>query len=209
MSRHRIPVRRSGAHWNAVAGAGAVALALVMSNQVVADSRDGIFPTADQVGGEVFPKGLQVGEVFPTDWDMYGEDGKKVDVATKLKGKRSVVAFFITGVPISVKELKKIQAAGANSKQPTQMLFVNADTVGTALLGGPNKQLGETIRTVNVIKREEGLQLPMYVAPNDALSPKGLSNRIGFRGLPTVFVIDAHGKVEKIYVGPQDWNRSI
>ncbi|MBZ0072190.1 MAG: TlpA family protein disulfide reductase [Gammaproteobacteria bacterium] len=172
----------------------------------MADSKDGIFPTADQVGGEVYPQGTQAGDTFPTDWEIYSEDGKKLDVSKLINGKRTVLAFFISSVAVSVDELKKLQAASKTGDSEAQLLFVNADLVGTGLLGGD--RIKETARTVRVVKREQGIKLPMYVAPNDALDPKGLSNKLGFRGLPTVYVIGADGKVENVYVGPQDWSKA-
>lgn len=186
----------------------ALVLALQSPGAALADSKDGIFPTADQVGGEVFPKGIQPGDSFPTDWDIYDDSGKKVDAGNLLKGKRTILAFFISAVPVSVEELKKLQAAKDKTGSDTQLLFVNADTVGAALEGGPKSVITETVRTARLVKTEQGLKHPMYVAPNDALSPVGLSNKLGFRGLPTVFVIGADGKVENVYVGPQDWSKA-
>lgn len=205
MTTQRHPARPRRRPVGTAAAAGALLFAVGLSGTASADSVDGIFPTADEVGGEVFPKGVQVGDPFPTDWDLYDLNGQRQDVAKVLDGRRTVLAFFISAVPVSVEELKKLQ--GAFSEQgDTQMLFVNADQVGTALTGGNRVQ--ETARTVRVIQREEGIRLPMFVAPNDALSPGGLSNKIGFRGLPTVFVIDAQGRVENVYVGPQDWSKT-
>jgi hypothetical protein len=183
-------------------------LALYAPGPVLADSTDGIFPTADQVGGEVFPKGVQAGSAFPTDWDIYDDKGNKTDVDKLIKGKRTILAFFISAVPVSVEELKKLQDAKGKVGGETQLLFVNADMVGAGLVGGAKTRIPETARTVRLIKSEQGLTLPMYVAPNDALSPAGLSNKLGFRGLPTVFVIGANGKVENVYVGPQDWSKA-
>lgn len=188
--------------------AAATLATLVTAGAVHADSKDGAFPTAQEVGGEVFPRGLQPGTAFPTDFEMYDESGRKVAVGELIKGKRSVLAFFISGVPVSVEELKKLQKAKEASGSDSQLLFINADTVGTGLTGGPPKALNETLRTVRVIKQEEGINHPMFVAPNDVLSQSGLSNRLGFRSLPTVFIVGADGKVEKIYVGPQDWGQS-
>lgn len=172
----------------------------------IADSKDGVFPTADQVGGEVFPKGVEIGQPFPTDWDLFDENGKKVNLATAIAGKKSVIAFFISAAPVSVEEMKKLDKFIAKNSK-ANLFMVNADTVGAALTGGPSTVMPATVRTVKVLKKENGIKGPMYVAPNDALSPKGLSNRLGFRGLPTVFVVDAAGKVQKIYVGPQQWKR--
>ncbi|MFA7388193.1 MAG: hypothetical protein WCZ87_11105 [Thiohalobacteraceae bacterium] len=183
-------------------------LALQAPGIALADSKDGIFPTADQVGGEVFPKGIQPGETFPTDWEIYDVTGKKLDAGKLINGKRTVLAFFISAVPVSVEELKKLQTAKDAAGSDTQLLFVNADTVGAALTGGPSTRVQETARTARLIKAEQGLKHPVYVAPNDALSPVGLSNKLGFRGLPTVFIIGADGKVENVYVGPQDWSKT-
>lgn len=203
MKTSRHPARGGRLTVGCSAVAGALMLALAAPGTAVADSKDGRFPTADEVGGEVFPRGVQAGDRFPTDWDIYDANGNKTDVAKLIKGKRTVLAFFISAVPVSVEELKKLQNA-FTGKGDTQLLFVNSDQVGGKLLGVDPIQ--ETARTVRVIKREENIKHPMFVAPNDALSPTGLSNKLGFRGLPTVFVIDKNGKVEKVYVGPQDWS---
>lgn len=208
MTTSRHPANRSRFHVGCSVVTSALLLALYTPGPVLADSEDGIFPTADQVGGEVYPKGLQVGDTFPTDWAIYDENGSKANVSSLIKGKRTILAFFISSVSVSVDELKKLQQAKGSSGSDTQMLFVNADLVGAALLGGKSSRIKETARTVRVVKSEQGIKLPMYVAPNDALDPKGLSNKLGFRGLPTVYVIGADGKVENVYVGPQDWSKA-
>lgn len=206
MTTSRHPASRSRLHVGCSVVTSALLLALYAPGPVLADSKDGIFPTADQVGGEVYPKGIQAGDSFPTDWEIYDENGNKLDAGKLIKGKRTVLAFFISSVSVSVDELKKLQAASAAGGSDAQLLFVNADLVGTALLGGD--RIKETARTVRVVKRDQGINLPIYVAPNDALDPKGLSNKLGFRGLPTVYVIGADGKVENVYVGPQDWSKA-
>ncbi|MFA7594211.1 MAG: hypothetical protein WCY26_10765 [Thiohalobacteraceae bacterium] len=206
MTTSRQPANRSRLHVGCSVVTSALLLALYAPGPALADSKDGIFPTADQVGGEVYPQGTQAGDTFPTDWEIYSEDGKKLDVSKLINGKRTVLAFFISSVAVSVDELKKLQAASKTGDSDAQLLFVNADLVGTGLLGGD--RIKETARTVRVVKREQGIKLPMYVAPNDALDPKGLSNKLGFRGLPTVYVIGADGKVENVYVGPQDWSKA-
>ena len=208
MTTSRHPVRSGRLRVGCSLVASALLLALQAPGTALADSKDGIFPTADQVGGEVFPKGIQPGDSFPTDWEIYDETGKKVDAAKLINGKRTILAFFISAVPVSVEELKKLQKAKDAADSDTQLLFVNADTVGAALEGGPSSVLKETARTARLIKTEQGLKHPVYVAPNDALSPVGLSNKLGFRGLPTVFVVGKDGKVENVYVGPQDWSKA-
>lgn len=180
------------------AGAGALAHA---------SSADGVFPTADQVGGQVYPKGFQAGDRFPTDFAMFDNKGKKVDVAQLISGKKTVIAFFISAVPASVEELKKLQDFAAKHAPGAQVLNVNADTVGVALLKGHPSPVDATVSTVNLIAREHKLTNPMFVAPNDALDPNGLSNKLGFRGLPTIFVIDAKGTIAKVLVGPQNWKQ--
>lgn len=206
MTTSRRPVLRDRLQVGCAIAAGAFSIALLASNPVVADSKDGIFPTADEVGGEVFPKGVEAGDQFPTDWEIYDADGNQTEVSRLIEGKRTVLAFFISAVPVSVEELKKLQNAFSGKNDDTQLLFVNSDQVGGKLSGVDPIQ--ETARTVRVIKREENIKHPMFVAPNDALSPNGLSNKLGFRGLPTVFVIDKNGTVEKVYVGPQNWSET-
>lgn len=177
----------------------------MFSSAAIADSKDGVFPTAEQVGGQVYPDPIKVGAKFPTDIEIYDTSGKAADFGKLIAGKRTVLVFFISAVPVSVNELKKIQDFMAKNAPATQVLALNTDTVGTALMG--ISPIDGTARTLNVIKQEKGITMPMYVAPNDALSPAGLSNRLGFRGLPTIFVLTANGLVEKTFVGPQNWKR--
>lgn len=175
----------------------------IFSSAAMADGKDGVFPTADQVGGEVYPDPIKVGAKFPTDIEIYDISGKAADFNKLVTGKRTVLVLFISAVPVSVNELRKIQDYMAKNSPATQVLALNTDTVGTALMGV--SPIESTARTLKVIKQERGLTMPMYVAPNDALSPVGLSNRLGFRGLPTIFVLNTKGFVEKTFVGPQNW----
>lgn len=180
---------------------------LLAAGSVLADSKDGVFPTAEQVGGDVFPKGIGIGQKFPTDFDVYDENGNKVDLSRLISGKRSVIAFFISGAPASINEVKKLEQFVKTNEPGVQVFSIHADTVGTALEGGPSKALQATIRTAKLVHKEHGLMNAVYVAPNDALSPKAISNRLGFRGLPTVFVLKADGTVEKVFVGAQNWKK--
>lgn len=192
--------------WVYMAGL-AGALSMLAAPSAMADSKDGIFPTADQVGGEVFPNATKPGDKFPTDITLYDESGKEMKLADVMKNKRTIVAFFITAVPTSVDEIKKLEQFVSADGLDVDLLLLNADTVGTALFGGPSQAIPATVQTVKFVKGEVGLKNPIYVAPNDALNPKGLSNRIGFRGLPTVFIVAADGTVEKVFVGPQQWKK--
>jgi hypothetical protein len=185
----------------------ALGLAMGCALPAYADSKDGIFPTADQVGGEVYQAPLKIGSNLPTDFDAYDSQAKKVDFGSVIKGKRSMVVFFISAVPVSVNELKRIEAFVDKNAAKVNLVFVNADTVGVLLEGGPQKAIGSTASTVRLIAKEHGLKRPMYVAPNDALSPKGLSNRLAFRGLPTSYLVNDKGAIEKIFVGPQQWKK--
>ncbi len=173
----------------------------------LADSKDGVFPSAEQVGGQVYVDPIKVGTKFPTDIELYDSSGSKANLGKLLSGKRTVIAFFISAAPVSVAELRKLQDFVSKSAPGVQILNLNADTVGTALEGGAGKAISATVKTLEVIKRENGISTPLFVAPNDALSPTGLSNRIGFRGLPTIFVLNTQGVVEKIFVGPQRWKQ--
>lgn len=179
----------------------------VACGSALADSKDGVFPSAEQVGGQVYVEPIKIGAKFPTDIELYDSTGNKADLGKLLAGKKTVVAFFISAAPVSVAELRTLQDFVAKSAPGVQILNLNADTVGTALLGGPSKAISATVKTLEVIKKENGIHTPLFVAPNDALSPTGLSNRIGFRGLPTIFVLNSEGVVEKIFVGPQRWKK--
>jgi hypothetical protein len=172
-----------------------------------ADSHDGTFPTAEQVGGEVYQAPLKIGSILPTDFEAYDAQAKKVDFGAVIQGKRSLVVFFISAVPVSVNELRRIEEFVDNNAPKVNLVFVNADTVGVALEGGPKKAISSTAATVRLIAKEHGLKRPMYVAPNDALSPTGLSNRLAFRGLPTSYLVSGKGAIEKIFVGPQQWKK--
>lgn len=188
-----------------------VSLATLMALPVgtaLADSKDGTFPTAEQVGGQVYIDPVAVGKKLPLDFDAYGMNGEKADLASVVQGKRSMVVFFISAVPVSVNELVKIENFATKHGRGINLVFVNADTVGSALMGGPKAVISNSVKTMHVIKKEQKLKTSaIFVAPNDALSADGVSTRLGIRGLPTSFVIDAKGVVEKVFVGPQSWNK--
>ena len=76
---------------------------------VLADSKDGTFPTADQVGGQVYIEPVGVGKKLPLDFEAYDMNGAQIDLAKAIDGKRSMVVFFISAVPVSVEELVKIE----------------------------------------------------------------------------------------------------
>lgn len=175
---------------------------------VLADSKDGTFPTAEQVGGQVYVEPVAVGKKLPLDFDAYDMNGDKVDLAKVVQGKRTMVVFFISAVPVSVNELVKIENFAKKDGKGVNLMFVNADTVGSFLQGGAKMVIPNTVKTMHVIKKEQNIQTSeMYVAPNDALSEHGVSNRLGFRGLPTTFLIDANGVIEKEFVGPHNWQK--
>lgn len=182
-------------------------LALPMAT-ALADSKDGVFPTAKEVGGQVFIDPVAVGKKMPTDFEAYDMNGQKIDFGKVVQGKRTMVVFFISAVPASVGELRTIENFVSRYGRGINLVFVNADTVGAALMGGQSAVIPNSVKTMHVIKREEGLKSNnIYVAPNDALSPKGISTRLGIRGLPTSFVLDANGAVEKVFVGPKKWEK--
>lgn len=202
LSLGRSDTARHGLLWGAL-----TALGLLLGATVaLATSKDGIFPTADQVGGQVFTEPLKPGTEFPTDFPVYDSSGKPVDLGKMIHGKKTVLAFFISAAPVSVAEVRKLQDFIKKNAPHVQQLNLNADTVGVALEGGPAKAIAATARTLKVIEHEQGIK-NLYIAPNDALDPKGLSNRLGFRGLPTVFVLNANGTVQKVFVGPHNWTK--
>ncbi|WP_310446710.1 TlpA family protein disulfide reductase [Thiobacillus sp.] len=174
----------------------------------LADSKDGTFPTAEQVGGQVYIDPVAVGQKMPTDFDTYDMDGQKIDLGTVVQGKRSMVVFFISAVPVSVNELAAIEDFTQKHGNGVNLVFVNADTVGSALMGGPKAVIPNSVKTMHYIKKEKGLKTnKIYVAPNDALSAESVSTRLGIRGLPTSFLLDDKGVVQKVFVGPQKWKK--
>ena len=171
-----------------------------------ADSKDGIFPSADQVGGQVYRDPLPIGTHFPTDFVVYDLAGRPADLSQIVAGKKTVIAFFVVAAPASVLELKKLQDFASEHAPQVQVLNLHADTVHADLTGGgPSKAVEETIRTLAVARKEHNLSNPTFVAPNDTLSPNGLSNRLGVRGVPTIFILGADGKVQNIFIGPHKW----
>lgn len=171
-----------------------------------ANSKDGIFPSADQIGGQVYPDPLPIGTHFPTDFEVYDMAGRPADLSKIVSGKKTVVAFFIMAAPASVLELQKLQDFVLEHAPQVQVLNLHADTVRTDLVaGGPSKAVEETAKTLALVQKEHRLRNPIFVAPNDSLSPNGLSNRLGVRGVPTIFILGADGKVQKIFIGPHNW----
>ena len=208
MQQHEMEARKGrgiGRARNVCALMALAGLLAVPVGAALADSHDGTFPTAEQVGGEVYIDPIAPGKKLPTDFEAYDLNANKIDFGKLIAGKRSLVVFFISAVPVSVKQLKTIENF-VDHEGHINLVLVNADTVGAFLTGGPKSVIGQTVKTMHVIKHEENLKtVNLVVAPNDALSGDGLSTRLGIRGLPTSFLVDAKGTVEKVFVGPQNW----
>jgi hypothetical protein len=182
-------------------------LALPMG-AALADSKDGTFPTAEQVGGQVYIDPVAVGQKMPTDFDTYDMDGQKIDLGSVVQGKRSMVVFFISAVPVSVNELAAIEDFTQKHGNGINLVFVNADTVGSALMGGPKAVIPNSVKTMHFIKKEKGLKTTkIYVAQNVAISAESVSTRLCIRGLATSFLLDDKGVVQKVFVGPQKWKK--
>lgn len=132
--------------------------------------------------------------------------GQPIDLSQLVSGRKTVIAFFVVAVPASVLELKKLQDFAAEQVPELQVFNVHANTIQADLTGGgSNRAVEDTIRTVALARKEHGLRKPTFVAPNDTMSPTGLSNRLGVRGVPTIFVLGADGKVQNIFIGPHNW----
>ena len=209
MQQHEMEARKGGVIGRARTVCALMSLAGLLAlpgGAALADGKDGTFPTAEQVGGEVYIEPIAPGKKLPTDFEAYDLNGNKIDFGKVIAGKRSLVVFFISAVPVSVKQLKDIETFVDREGGNVNLVFVNADTVGSALTGGPKSVIPNTVKTMHVIKKEENLRnVNMFVGPNDALSGEGLSTRLGIRGLPTSFLLSASGVVEKVFVGPQKW----
>lgn len=181
----------------------AVLFSAALDPQLALAQHKDTFPTAHEVGGQVFRDGLKPGDAFPTDIEAYDDNGTRVDLGALVKGKRTWLVFFSSATPASVDELTRIEEFVVSGAPGTQLLFLHADTVGVELTGGPMRAVPETARTLRVIKQERKLRSPLLVA---AFSPDGISNRLGLRALPTSYVVNADDKVEQIFVGPQPWS---
>lgn len=159
-------------------------------------------------GGQVYRDPLAIGTHFPTDFELYDMTGQPIDLSQLVSGRKTVIAFFVVAVPASVLELKKLQDFATEQVPQLQVFNVHANTIQADLTGGgPNRAVEDTIRTVALARKEHGLRNPTFVAPNDTMSPTGLSNRLGVRGVPTIFVLGADGKVQNIFIGPHDWKQ--
>lgn len=184
----------------------AVLFSGALDPQLASAQQQGTFPTANEVGGQVFRDGLKSGDAFPTVVEAYDENGTRVDFGPLLNGKRTWLVFFSSATPASVDELKRIEEFIVPGTLDPQLLFLHADTVGVELTGGPMRAVPETARVLRMIKQERKLRSPLLVVPNNFFSPEGISNRLGLRALPTSYVVDADGKVEQVFIGPQPWS---
>lgn len=203
--RHDRSNRRIKAACAFVSLAGLLALPI---GSAQADSADGNFPTADQVGGQVYIEPIAVGQKLPTDFEAYDMNGRSIDLGSVVQGKRSLVVFFISAVPVSVDELKIIEDFTQQHGDGVNLIMVNADTVGNALMGGAKTVISNSVKTLHFVKKDKGIRnTKIYLAPNDALSADAVSTRLGIRGLPTSFLLDEKGVVQKVWVGPQTWQK--
>lgn len=171
-----------------------------------ADSKDGTFPSADQVGGQVYPDPVPIGTPFPDDVEVHDLSGRSAALSRILAGKKAVLAFFIVAAPVSVLELKKLEEFASQHAPDVQVVHLHVDIIHADLMKGAHT-VEQTARTLAIVQKEQGLRRPMFIVPSDSLSPQALSNRLAIRGVPTIFVVGANGQVERIFIGPHDWKQ--
>lgn len=171
-----------------------------------ADSKDGTFPSADQVGGQVYPDPVPIGTPFPGDVEVHDLSGRSAALSRILASKQAVLAFFIVAAPVSVLELKKLEEFASQHAPDVQVYHLHVDIIHADLMKGAHT-VEQTARTLAIVQKEQGFRRPMFIVPSDSLSPQALSNRLAIKGVPTIFVVGTNGQVEKIFIGPHEWKQ--
>lgn len=160
--------------------------------------KGGEFPTAAEVGGDVFIPPLGKGAMIPKDIPIETLDGKPTTTGRILDGDRPVVLnFFLLFSPRSVDEMKSLQELSkANSN--VQVIGINIGNVGGKL--NPESAESDVLRNLRLVAREAGVTYPIYSDTHSYTV-----QAFGLRNAPTTFLLDKRGMVKRVYAGPQLW----
>lgn len=161
----------------------------------------GTYPTSEEVGGDVFALGPQAGNAFPTDITLYDENDHEVPLKN-LMNKPLVIACVLIAAPRVMKALEGFQkVAPALRERGYNVIALNVSDVYGVLLKTEAK-LGyqvSTGRTIKATAPQYKIKLPFYYVNNDQYDPKGFTNRLRLRDLPTVYVLDKGGTIKKVF----------
>lgn len=165
----------------------------------------GTFPTTKEIGGGVFAPGLKAGDAFPTSFTLYDEENKPHTMDSFLERKKPLVMVLtVTASPTVMRNIVKFQKTVQESKDHPDIVVVNVSQPSGALQKGSiEDNVGRTLR---VVAQEYGMTLPFYWVKNDIYSPDGFTNLLRARSLPVYYVIDANGKIRKIFDSGHEWS---
>lgn len=169
----------------------------------------GDFPSQDQVGGEVFAPGPGPGDKFPIDITVYDLNDKPVPL-NKFLNQPLVLACFYLSAPSSIEGVVNLQKVVAGLKGKYNVIALNIqETVGVLaaneLLMPWQNSTGRSLRAT----LGKQIQLPVYYLNNSQYDPKGFTNTLRLRDLPTVYVLNTDGTIKKVYSSEHTrWSRA-
>ena len=100
MQQHEMEARKGGVAGRVRTVCALMSLAGLLalpSGAALADSKDGTFPTADQVGGEVYIDPIAPGKKLPTDFEAYDLNGNKIDFGQVIAGNGVIAGSVVFG----------------------------------------------------------------------------------------------------------------
>lgn len=132
------------------------------------------------------------------DVTIYDENNKPHKISDLLHpGKPLIVAMAFISAPAVMRDLARFQKAVEKEAPGADVILVNVSQFGSALQ--PHTVMADTGRTIRITGRDYGLTLPFYWVHNDIYAADGFTNRLRVRDLPTYFVVNAKGKIVRIF----------
>lgn len=162
------------------------------------EKKTGEFPTAEEVGGDVFIEPIGKGAMIPKDIPIETLDGKPTTTGRILPGDKPVVMnFFLLFSPRAVDEMKSLQELYKTNPN-VHVVGINIGGVGGKLT--PGEPQADVLRNLRLVVRDAGVTFPIYSDSNSYTV-----QTFGLRNAPTTFLLDRNGMVKKVYAGPQLW----
>lgn len=131
--------------------------------------------------------GLEQGNLAP-DFTLYNMQGEQVTLS-ELRGKRVVLNFWATWCPPCEAEMPHMQKYYDQYRDED-----NVEIVGVNLTYAKEK-----VERVEQFLTSYGITFPIVLAPDDSVP-----NQYQVITIPSTFMIDAEGKIQKKIVGPLD-----
>ncbi|KPV40700.1 hypothetical protein AN478_05965 [Thiohalorhabdus denitrificans] len=160
----------------------------------------GAFPTAEEVGGEVFIETKGEGDQVPMDLPLETLDGEETTLRQVLSSgdKPVVLNFFMAHNEKALEELKALDRL-EQENPGLRVVAIHLGSVGGKLT--PDTPMASVNRTIRALRQDLGVNRVDTYLDKKSYAVQAL----GLRNAPATFLVKQDGTIVKNYLSTQNW----